>query len=130
MSCHTIRPAPMFRWLDACERGGGRGESMRNSPNFRVAHESFAEADGNTVRLKRTIAVVLADAIHVGGVSAHDGVALLDLGHAPPIVHTAANAMSTSLTQTRGGQTHIKQTLLSTLTIVVVVVVVAVRARR
>jgi hypothetical protein len=69
---------------------------MRGSPDFRVTHESVAEANGETVRLERAIAVVLADAIHVGSVTTHDGVALLDLGHTPPIVHTATDAISTS----------------------------------
>ena len=92
-------------------------------PDLRVAHESIAKTDGNAVRVKGTVAVVLGNLVHVGGVGRADGVALHALlwGDTPAIVDAVSGAGGVSGRESAMaslGDTHMRQTLFSTLTIV------------
>ena len=64
---------------------------MQHVPDFRVAHEAIAETNSKTVRVERTMAVVLGNRVHVRGVGVLNGMALdAFLGRDAPAIVDAA----------------------------------------
>lgn len=80
----------MLRCLEDGKLGFAPMEMTVCVPNLRVAHETLAETDGDTVRLELAEAVGLGNGVHVGGVRGIDGVAFHALlrGDTPAIVDT------------------------------------------
>ena len=92
ISCQTMRPAPIFKWLRSTVRCFEMDlHILWRVPDFRVAHEAVAETDRETMGVESTVTVVLGNRVHVRSVSGIDGVALHALlwGNTPPIVNAA-----------------------------------------
>jgi hypothetical protein len=61
--------------------------------DFRVAHETLLETDGESVSLELDKVVLVPDSVHVRGVTVEDGVALF-VGGEPPAVVNATGGVS------------------------------------
>lgn len=54
--------------------------------NFRVTHQALLQTDSETVSFELDKVVLVADSIHVGGVTVENGVTLLLRGETPTVV--------------------------------------------
>ena len=94
MSCHTIRPAPMFKCL--IMESHKRIENLVSTtcvviavndvPNFRISHKTIAEAYGEPMGGDRTVGKVFCKLIHCLCITAFDSVSFLDFRNTPSIV--------------------------------------------
>lgn len=127
ISCQTTRPAPMFKCLSSLYQPKlvqARRERRGNAPDFRVAHQAFAETDRRSVSSERTIRVFCSDRVHVRRRASRDRIALSTFfrRNTPSIVDAIIVNVSippnTTITRSRKNSTHMRQTLFLTWTIV------------
>jgi hypothetical protein len=104
-----------------------KGRYIKNptdAPDFRIAHETITEADGQTVSGEGPIGILFGESVHIGGIRSFDGVAFQPrfFCNAPTIMHaTRKKKRRYFLLFCQMKESYIKQTLFLTLAFFAVV---------
>ena len=79
-----------------------RNIMREHSPNLRVTHQAFLQPNSQPMGLQLGKVVVVADVVHVGGVTVEDGISLFVVGKTPSVVDATRGAVSTRASHRAG----------------------------